>query len=354
MNAPLLTGAQDALARAIESRDHLRRSPTAYGGTAGYKEWYHFAVRGPELDLLVNFSLVDDLTRRARRGGELARITCLARTEQGWLGDVQDCPVHRVRASGGRVELEFGADRVAFDGKDYHIRAALRNCPIALDLKLRPEAFPSEANNVDVEDGPCINWTVVPRLVARGTVWIGSRVYELVQCPAYHDHNWGHFRWGRNFAWEWGYALPNDLSDPYNIALVRLTDRGHNTDLMQGLFVWRDGRQVRVFRDQEVSVEHHGLLRPAQPFKIPAVMGLLSPGRVTDVPARYVLRAQGRGEWAEFEFVAHDLAQVIIPNDDDLGVTIINEVFGRMRFRGDIGGQAFDKEGASVCEFLGA
>src|SRR6478609_3013469 len=148
MNAPLLTGAQDALARAIESRDHLRRSPTAYGGTAGYKEWYHFAVRGPGLDLLVNFSLVDDLTRNARRGAELARITCLARTEQGWVGDVQDCPVHHVRAHGGRVELHFGTDRVSFDGRDYHIRAALQDYPISVDLKLRPEAFPSEANNV--------------------------------------------------------------------------------------------------------------------------------------------------------------------------------------------------------------
>lgn len=354
MNAPLLTGAREALARAIRSRDHLRRSPTAYGGAAGYKEWYHFAVRAPGLDLLVNYSLVDAINPRARRGAELARITCLARTDDGWFGDVHDCPAHGVRAAGGRVELAFGPDGVVFDGKVYHLRATVPAGRIDLDLTLLPQAFPSEANNVEVEDGPCINWTVVPRLSAQGRVRVSGRTFDFEDCPAYHDHNWGHFRWGRNFAWEWGYALPNDLRDPFNVALVRLTDRGHNTDLMQGLFVWKDGRQVRVFRDQEVQVVHEGLLRPERPFKIPAVMGLLSPGRVTDVPARYVLRAQGRGDWAEFEFTAHDLAQVIIPNDDDLGVTIINEVFGHLRFHGAINGEAFDKEGASVCEFLGS
>jgi hypothetical protein len=223
-----------------------------------------------------------------------------------------------------------------------------------MELTLEPDAYPTEANNVTVEDGPPIHWMVLPRLRATGFVRIGTRTHVLRDAPAYHDHNWGSFGWGRNFAWEWGYTLPRDANNPWSLVFVRLTDRGHRHMLMQGIFLWHRGRQERVFRDGEIEVTHEGLLRPSSIFKIPRVMALVSPGLATDVPRRLTVSGRSGGDWVRFELVSSDVAQVVIPNDDDVGVTIINEVSGDARVEGEVRGVPIRFEGRSMCEFLGA
>lgn len=348
MNAP------QGLLAAAERRDYLRRSRFSEGAEPGHKEWHHFAVRGPGIDALVNFSLVDDIRPRARTGSELPRMICLLKDDAGWDGDMVQCDPESVIADGGRVDMRFGDYGCWMEPGGYRVRARLERRGIEVDLRLTPEAYPSEANNISVDDGPSINWMVLPRLRAEGYIRVRDRVYELERATAYHDHNWGNFRWGRDFAWEWGYALPDAAANESSVVFVRLSDRGHNTDLMQGLFLWRDGRLERVFRDSEISVVHRGLLRPERVFKLPRVMGLVAPGRVTDVPRELTVEAKGRGDHARFTFTADELAQVIIPNDDDLGVTIINEVSGRLALQGSVNGKDFSMEGYSVCEFLGA
>jgi hypothetical protein len=82
-------------------------------------------------------------------------------------------------------------------------------------------------------------------------------------------------------------------------------------------------------------------------------MGLVSPGNVTDVPRRLVMRARRGADRLDVEFVTEDVAQVIIPNDDDLGVTIIHEVAGHVSAEGSIGAEKVVLNGPSIFEFLG-
>jgi hypothetical protein len=342
-----------SIARAVESRDYLRRPSPFAAVPPGHKEWLHFAVYAEGLDLLVNFSIVDDIRPRAPRGAELGRLTCLVRSK-GWDGDVDAWSAEAIRAPSGELDVTIGPSSVRFEGGVFRIQAELKRRPIRMDLTLRPVTFPSEANNIDVEDGPPINWMVLPRLVASGIVEIGDEIHRLNEAPAYHDHNWGRFRWGRNFAWEWGYALPAEKDNPWSVVFVRLTDRGHVTCLMQAVFVWKGCRQHRVFRDRDLTVQHAGFARPSSLFKLPRIMGLVSPERTTDVPSRLIVDARQGGDCLHFEFEAEDVGQVIIPNDDDLGVTIINEVSGELQMEGSLDGAPVSLTGRSICEFLGA
>lgn len=82
-------------------------------------------------------------------------------------------------------------------------------------------------------------------------------------------------------------------------------------------------------------------------------MALASPENVTDVPARLVIRARRGADHVDVEFVTRDVAQVIIPNDDDLGVTIIHEVAGVVNVEGRVDGEGVSIEGPSIFEFLG-
>jgi hypothetical protein len=348
--------AASPVARALEANGYLRGSKTRWLGEAGHKEWLHFAIHDGPLDLLVNLSLVDDLGPSAPRGAQTARVVCLCRDGAGagsWFGDIDHHAASDVRSPSGRLELRF-ADNHAFlrDGV-LALRARMARVPIAVDLELEPLTLPSQANNLIVEGCEPIQWLVVPRLAATGTVVIGERSYRLERAAAYHDHNWGYFRWGKDFAWEWGYAAPERLDGPWTLVFVRLSDRRHLSDLMQAIFLWKHERQVRLFRGSELTVWHDGLLRPKRVFKLPRVMGLVSPGNVTDVPQRLEVRARRGDDRVDLTFVTKDVAQVIIPNDDDQGVTIIHEVAGEVAVEGRVEGERFELTGPSIFEFLG-
>jgi hypothetical protein len=206
---------------------------------------------------------------------------------------------------------------------------------------------------VQYGEGPPINWLVVPRLVASGRVQVGENVHDLDGALAYHDHNWGHFGWGCDFAWEWGYGLPDDRANPWSMVFVRLSNRAHTRAMMQGVFLWRGHREQRVFRDHELNVRHHGLLRSAHIRKVPPIMGLIYPDLATDIPAVISFDGDGDGDVVHGRFTTGEVAQVVLPNDRDLGVTVINEVSGRLTMKGRVRGEDLEIDGRAVFEFLG-
>lgn len=353
MNVPVAD-----LTRAINQGDYLRRSPFSVGGDGFHKEWLHFVVHTAELDLLVNFSLVDDVRPEAAPGAEFARTVVLVRDASqpngGWDGDIELFEPEDCRVTSGGIAARFGANSVRFAADRYDIRIRMRHRPIALDLQLRPLTFPALSNNINLEAGDRpINWMVLPRLAATGVARIGTARHRFVEVPAYHDHNWGHFAWGRDFAWEWGFSLPASPDEPWTVVFVRLADRSHTRVLTQGLFLWRREAHWRIFRAHEMTVAPRGLLRAPRPYKLPAIMNVVSAGSDTDVPSRLDARAEADGDWAEIEFVAEDVAQVCIPNDtDDLAVTVINEVSGDLRLRGEVRGERVDMAGRAMFEFV--
>lgn len=346
------------LREAILRADYLRRSPALAGGPGGHKEWLHFCVYGDEVDVLVNFSLVDDVREGAAPGTEYARVVVLVRDPAlgGWDGDVELFPAEEVFAQGGGVRMHFGRNRVYFDEAEgvYRVSVTLRRRPIRVALTLEPITLPSLANNIQLDPGPPINWLVLPRMRARGEVEIGARTHRFEGAPAYHDHNWGRFAWGRDFAWEWGFGLPTDPENPWTMVFVRLSNRAHTRVFMQAIFLWRGAGQHRVIRAGDLRVTREGFLRPERVFKVPRAMALVSPGTATDVPAGLSIVGEADGDSVACEFAATDLAQVIIPNDHDPGVTIIHEVSGSVRVRGTVRGERVEMDGRAIFEFLGA
>jgi hypothetical protein len=124
--------------------------------------------------------------------------------------------------------------------------------------------------------------------------------------------------------------------------------------MMQGVFLWNGHREQRVFRDRDLSIEHDGLLRATRLCKVPGPMALIHPDVATDIPRRLTFAGDADGDVIEGRFSCEDVAQVIIPNDHDLGVTVINEVSGRLVVQGRIGDENVRIDGRAIFEFLGA
>ena len=359
-------------ARALAAQGYLRRSPFSQGGDGKHKEWLHFVIYTEGLELLVNFSLVDDCRPGATPGAEHARLVVLVRsanprgtdtaplgthpehTAREWDGAIERFEADDWSVRSGGLSMTFGQNHVELVEDRLFLHIALRDRPIALDLALRPETIAAPCHNIRFEtDQRPINWMFCPRLAANGTASIGGVRHVIRDGLAYHDHNWGHFEWGRDFAWEWGFAFPDDRRVPWSVVYVRLTDRGRTRTYKQGLFLWRGERVMRAFRCPDLQVASAGALRTARPFKLPGIMNVLAPGSAVDVPAALECTADDTRDRVALTFRSHDVAQVCIPNDtDDTGITIINEVSGRVTLRGTVCGEDVALTGPAMFEFI--
>lgn len=329
------------LGHVLSRSAHVRGPRKTWEGVqTGHKEWLHFTVHGAGLDLVVNFSLFDSV----------GRVGCLVRHRR-WQGDIDTCAADTRFVGHGGLDLRLGSNQLTFRDGGFDLRVALERVPVSVNLRLEPRAFPAQINNFEVDGVPALNWLVVPRLAAHGWVTVGEEQFVLDGAAAYHDHNWGHFRWGGDLTWEWGYAhAPRE--EEFSLVLARLSNRARSSDRMRGLFVWKGLEQFRVFSGDELQHRHEGLLRVERPLKLPRVMGLLSQGSACDVPRRYVVTARRGSDRLSVEFVPSDVAQVVVPNDDDFGLTVINECRGDLRVEGRLAGQPVHFEAPSIFEFL--
>ena len=356
----------------ITGADGWRRSPSRFGSWRPYKEWQHFLLHADErhglrtgsgeLELIVNFNLIDDVWSR-RAGVETARLILLAKTSPGggggsgleprWTGVTRRFPENQVAVRSGGIDADFGANRLRWNGTAYEVEVDLPEEGIEAHLEFCPEVVPGLAINQPLAPDVRLSWFFVPRLLVSGSVRIGKRYYELERALAYHDHNWAVFRWGDDFTWEWASILPSHPSNPWSFVLMRLTDRARTVVRSQALFVWHRERRVRTFRDREIEVSLRGRLPIERPFQTPPVMGLLTTGRVVDVPRAWGLRASEGDDLVEIDFDAQDVSQVVMPGETDLQrVAVLNEVTGPVHAGGRCAGHEVDFSGRGVFEFL--
>ncbi len=341
----------------VERQDFFRCYPLAQRPTEvpGYKEWHHFIVYAPGLRLLVNFNLAEARRAPAKAMGpsELAaRLIVIADTGD-WQGDIEDYSQHEVAVVPGALSARFGDNAMWFDQGVYHVQVRLRNGAIAAQLRLTPLTQPLLSNHIQLAPGGELSWLILPRLEVNGSVSVNGRRVELNRALGYHDHNWGRFDWGSDFAWEWGSIIPNRPDNPWTAVYVRMSNRRRSSVATQGLFIWHGERFYRAFQDDDLHVSLEGSkLMPAVP-KLPRLMGLLAPGTCTGVPKRVVAFAKKGSDEVLMTFTTRSVSQVVIPDETSTSsTTSLNEAIGFVDLSGTMGGRPIEMEGSGVFEFI--
>jgi hypothetical protein len=323
------------------------------GAAVDHKEWHHFCVLSPRVDLIVNFSLSGHAGQDQLPAGQAARVILLVHERgRGWDGDVETVPLREVDARQGEVGIRIGSSCLEFGPSGFTLSVALHHRPLTAQLVLEPRTLPLLARADESIGSGQTGWLIVPRLEATGTIVVDRHVHRFERAPAYHDHNWGHWRWGQDFGWQWGFGLPDRAEDLWTVLFHRLTDRSRSTTMELTLGLWRGGELHRLFRHEQLQVEPAGYASAGPILKIPRPLALVAPERTTDVPRRLVVTAAAGPDRLRMEFTAEHMAQIIIPNETDLGVTVINEVRGTITVEGAVKGDQVASTGAGMCEFL--
>lgn len=331
--------------------DAFRRSPARLGGRGGYKEWQHFLLHTRDVHLLANFNLID-APWGDRRDEETGRLIVLARRD-GWDGDVDEFDADALSVTAGSIDARFGRNSLRFDGRRYHVDIALARRPVRASLAFTPRSKPAVSWHQPLSADKSLSWLFMPRLAASGWVTVGDARFEVEDAPAYHDHNWGHFRWGDDFSWEWGSALSWDPACPWSAVYMRMADRRRARVLCQGLYLWRGAEHRRIFRDEQLRVEWDGPWRGGRALKVPRVMGLLSPGEGGDLPRVLTVRAGEGADEVTLRFAPVDAAEVVMPSEAATGaVAALHECWGEATLTGEVGGERVALEGPGVFEFV--
>ena len=340
--------ASTPLGQALTEINAIRGPTPGRADGIPHKEWLHFCVLTPRATLLLNLSVGCDASD-GRRSGRLIALHC---RDRRWTGGMDRFAGSYVQFISGTTELQLGDCELLFRGGEYRLRARLQDAPIECDLRLRPVAAPLVGIGTPVGDGE-LHWVVVPRLVAAGVVRVGGEVEVMTHAPAYHDHNWGNWRWGDDFSWQWGFVLPDEPGARWSLLFSRLLDRARGRVIDTKLALWRGGELRRLFSGPEVEVLPGVAARQsALPCVVPRALSLLASSRVSEGPQSMELIAAGQGDFVRGSFDSCSFSKVVIPHETDLGHTIIHEHEGAARFRGLVGGNTLDLRGRGVFEFL--
>jgi hypothetical protein len=342
---------RDDLRRTISITDHFRYPGVEDPHPDWFKEWHHFAIVASDIEVILNFNVSYDTRLTVPPGTALGRLILLVHDANGWDGDIDTFYSRELEVTTGQLDLQMGHNTAFFRDDGFHLSVALENRPITLKLHLMPLTYPLLRRRTQVGEGS-ISWLTIPRLVANGEATVGRNVYRITNASAYHDHNWGHWLWGHDFSWHWGYALPENADQPWSLIFDNLMNSARNQRLELRLAVWKDAILQRLFLHGEIEIRHQQFYQSRNIQKFPRIMTLVAPQSTTDVPRVLHIRAKSKDDYMNCTFESQDVAQIVIPNETDLGVTIINEVSGTLITEGRIKGETVFMTGGGFFEFL--
>lgn len=319
------------LAHAPQYARYLAAARAGLRGQGSWKEWCHVGVLTPDLAFIANVS----------HGG----ATALGWTAwSGWRGVVRQGDARRI-GTGGLASC--GIEMMPEAGK-LSLQVEQPEAAMAASLEL---SFPGDA--LVVAGAPMgsgvFEWLALPLALANGWIRLGQRRIDVCDAPAYHDQNWGTWRWGDDLSWQWGFTTR--IAD-HQVVFTRMLDRRRLREADRRVIVWRGGRLARVFSGSEVEVVTEGRFRgPAVPL-FPPVLRLLDGGSGSDVPRLIALRARHGDDSLSIEFAPERVAVVGVPNEVDLGWTGIQEVVGRATILGVIGHARFAGDASALFELV--
>jgi hypothetical protein len=325
---------------AVLAQSDFVRAPLL-ADTDDFKEWHHFVIHGPDTHVLVNFSLA---------GHQSARVIVVVHDGR-WTGVVERCDPSQVAVSHDLGELSIAASTMRVRPDGYQVRIDLPRRGIRGEMEFTSVSRPFVVNNQPVGEGR-MSWLFVPRLRTTGWLRLDDRDMVFDDHLAYHDHNWGRFRWGGDFGWTWGTVVPKERANPWSMVFLQMTDRRRLRFTSQAVYVWHRDEPAAMLLRSAVDTRLHGTLARAD-CTLPAPMGLIVDGTVPGVPQRLEIRAQRLDDSVRAEFRPSSHARLAHPSEVDLDrCTVLCEAAGTARVTGTVRGEQMDFDGAAVFEFL--
>lgn len=297
--------------------------------TPDSKDWYHVvllhAASGSRAIANVNLDgsgadAVLEWTLVVHAPGEPSRLYGTSRSQIWRPGMVQARPLAILGS-----DVSYG-----FDGQQIALRIAPRDIELQLNLVARPTATPLLVSEGAPFGSGYFGWGIMPVLQAEGEIAACGRSEPIDSSWfCYHDHNFGRFRWGEDFGWEWLVAhAVGDGGEPMTVIADWRTDRAHTPGGLLHVYIVIGGKVRKIFLGPAVRLRWHWHDEAALPTRLPGTMATLLADRPVRRPRAIVLDAADERDRIQLTVDVDAYFEVIAPDSCSSAATRIGETSG--------------------------
>jgi hypothetical protein len=313
----------------VERVEALRVPALPSAAALDSKDWYHVvllhAASGWRAIANVNLDgsggdAVLEWTLVVHAPGEPSRLYGTSRSQTWRPGMVQARPL----AILGN-DVSYG-----FDGQQIALRIAPRDLDLRLDLVARPTATPLLVSDGAPFGSGYFGWGILPVLQAEGEISACGRSDPIDSSWfCYHDHNFGRFRWGEDFGWEWLVAhAVGEGGEPMTFIADWRTDRAHTPGGLLHVYVVLGGKVRKIFLGPAVRLRWHWHDEATLPARLPGTMATLLADRPVRRPRAIVLDAADERDRLQLTVDVDAYFEVIAPDSRSSAATRIGETSG--------------------------
>jgi hypothetical protein len=348
-----------ALSTLIQHLDALEFPAPGSPALPDYKEWLHFNILDVPHDLyaIVNIALTGDIYNEAQGSAFIGLMVYHQETD--WVGNVDWYPMSQVKPIKGQVDVSMGQHSLCYKDRRFWIQAALQDGSLEMSLALSPKTMLIPMRN-DIPFGRgWLDWIILPRLSAQGSITFKNKTHSIRGALAYHDHNRGYWQWDDTVGWDWGFAIqpsrPEDNdsgSDALTVVFNRSTDRYRHSPGDRSVLVWRGQRFLKLFLKDDISFSYRGEFKPGDIYRVPRVMDLLSSGDSSSLPGTVLVQASNGPNHLEIAFCVESASQILIPQEAGGTNTAINELLGTCKINGRLEGKQFSFSCRTFMEYV--
>lgn len=341
-----------AQAELIERVEALRIPVPPQPANDDWKDWYHFVLLHPGSGwrVIVNVNLAGggdsaqlQYTLVIHVPGEPARLHGASRSVPWRAGMVAARPLS-IRSE--EVEL-------VFDRQVFALRVQPRGLDLGLSMHARPDATPLLVTEGSSFGSGFIGWGVLPRLLAKGELWACGRQAAITHdWFCYQDHNFGRFRWGEDFGWEWmvAHALAPDRTE-ITVVVDRRSDRSHRRGGLPYLFILV-GRELRkVFLGPSMTMRWDWSDSARLPPRLPGAMATLLGGQTEREPVAVRIEAADERDRFSLQLEVDAHLQIVAADNQGVGHSRIGEASGSITISLHLGGTELVARGLAYAEF---
>jgi len=349
----MVTAAQRS--EGVERVEALRIPLPPQRAEGDWKDWYHFVLlhAASGWRALVNVNLAGggsdgdgaelQYTLAIHVPGEPARLHGASRSLP-WRADTVTQRPLRIRAD----ELEL-----SFDQQVFGLRVQPQGLDLGIALHARPDATALLVTEGSAFGSGFIGWGLVPQLLAGGELWACGRKAAITHdWFCYQDHNFGRFRWGEDFGWEWMVAHARTPQQPELTVVMDLrTDRTHRRGGLPYLFVLV-GRELRkVFLGPAMRLRWDWSNGARLPPRLPGALATLLASRSEREPVALHIEAADECDRLSLHLEVDAHLQIVAADNSSAAYTRIGEASGRVAITLQLGETVIEAQGLAYAEY---
>jgi hypothetical protein len=302
---------------------------------------------------IINFAVVGNVYNEKK--GAVYCIFAAHCPQTGWITDMGSDSAGKL-ISNNVLFFGLNGNQLSYKNKCFQLLYQGKNLNVNLSLQPLTSILPLK-NYIPFGKG-WMDWIILPRLFANGSMENNGITYTFNNALCYHDHNRGYWLWEENIGWNWGFCIQSmqhsQIPSLSGYSIIFDSYLGHHRNIHGNnlILIWKATKLFKIFHWQEISLGYSDIKFRGKIEKFPAVMDSLYQSTTLRPPEEIYIRAHSGSDKISIRFIAEECLQILIPKENAQSLRELNEIIGICEVKGKINGEIIHFKEKTFMEYL--